>query len=70
VCRSKPLSLSPLDVLDPGREGGSVGPVLQQLKRIQVGQYPFLSLEPGCEKCQMGAQPMGQSCHLTSMWVA
>jgi hypothetical protein len=36
VCRCKPVSVQPLDVLDEEREAAAVGQVLAQLKRIQV----------------------------------
>jgi hypothetical protein len=40
VCRCKPVSVQPLDVLDEDREAAAAGQVLAQLKRLQVRLHP------------------------------
>jgi hypothetical protein len=35
ICRAKPVSLSPLDVLEEGKGGAAIGATLSQLKKMQ-----------------------------------
>lgn len=48
VCRAKPLTLQPLDVLDEDREAAAVGPALAQLKRIQVSTTMHAAQQASC----------------------